>query len=426
MLKADRIALSGDTISEAGETPPRSDSIRLREHDTSAAFTASDSDIDFLQSLDVPQPIEVEFTRDDKIRFSTSQYVGVMTLPSGTQIEVTPKESVSNVLWALQFALGVDANTIDSPTSLIQANTFVDALGALFASALEEVLQRGIHRDYQRRQEVSETVRGQIDVQRQLQRSTPVPTDFAIDYEAHTADTVLNRGILTATRWLVNLVESSALSSLLDHQRHRLRKHVSQEIVTASELEDVDLTRLNNHYEVVLDIARIVLAEEFFDDLLAGEQRSFGLFVNMNSIFEAMVERAFRLACSTLAHDWRVEDQASIPELIAGPHAVSMTPDVVIRDSSEQGQLVADAKWKTGQSNSADVYQVTSYILAIGAPGFLVHPQQTGDSLGASCVNDAYQLETKELPTAESAPSYEAYRETLVQTVESWLDCLDN
>ncbi len=422
MLTTDRIAVFGEAITETDETKPPSDPLVLEEHETTDAFPMSDRDVEFLESLDAdPKPITVEFTRDGDVRLSTAQHVGVVTLPSGFQIEVTPKQTVTNVLWALQFALDVDAQMIETPTGFTQDNTFIDALGALYASALEDVLSHGLHREYVRRQETASQVRGRIDLTRQLQRSAPVPTDFEIEYDAHTADSLLNRGILAATRRLLTLVNNADIADRLDYHRQRLRQYVSETVVTAVELEQVDLTRLNRHYETALSLARIVLAEEFFEDLTSGEHQSFALFINMNSIFEAMVERAFREACGRLDGNWSVDGQASIPNLIDGPHAVSMTPDVVVRNRDAGSCLVADAKWKTGSPSAGDVYQLTSYILALEAPGVIVYPGQADRVSARSIVNGEYPLQSVELPTAASANSYEDYCEEIIGAAEGFL-----
>ncbi len=425
MGRTDHIAVSGGSVTETSETNPPSNPIKLGEHDTTDAFPMSDEDVEFLQSLDAdPRPIKLEFTHSGEVRLSAAQHVGVLTTPSGLQIEITPKETITNLLWALQFAFDVDAQTINAPTTLAPARTFIDALGALYASALEEVLSQGLHRDYVRQQETSQRVRGRINLTQQLQRSNPVPTDFEIEYDAHTADTVLNRGILTATRRLIALVDDVDIADRLDFQRNRLRKHVSETIVTATELEQVDLTRLNQHYETALSLARIVLTEDFFEDLSPGHRQSFGLFLNMNSVFEAMVERAFREASYRVEDGWHVEGQASIPNLIDGPHAVSMTPDVVVSDSDKEYQLVADAKWKTGSTSSGDVYQLTSYILALDTPGFIVYPEQPSWSEAHSIVNEMHSLRSITLPTATTAGSYESYKSRLVHAAKKVLhDC---
>ena len=416
MADIERVAVSGGPTATSDKTVPPSNPIELDEHKTTDAFQMSEEDIEFLQSLDAdPKPIAVEFTSNGNVQLSATAHVGVLTTPSGLQIQVTPKETITNLLWALQFAFNVDAQTIDSATELAPARTFVDALGALYANAVEDILDQGLHRDYVRRQEVSDQVRGRIDITKQLQRSTPVPTDFEIEYDAHTADTVLNQGILTATRKLVSLVDDADISNQLDYQRNRLRKHVSKSLVTPIELEQVDLTRLNQYYETALSIARIVLAEEFFEDISPGERQSFALFLNMNHIFEKMVERAFREACSQIGQGFYVEGQASIPNLIEGPHAVSMKPDVLVSHADNGPQIVADAKWKTGgSSSSGDIYQLTSYILSLETPGLIVYPEQSFTETTPSTVDGEYRLQSITLPTATACDTYRQYKQKLI------------
>lgn len=157
-----------------------------------------------------------------------------------------------------------------------------------------------------------------------------------------------------------------------------------------------------------------MLAEDFFDDLSPVHRQSFALFLNMNSIFEAMVERAFREASRRVEDGWHVEGQASIPNLIAGPHAVSMTPDVAISDANDTYRLVADAKWKTGSTSSGDVYQLTLYILALDSPGLIVYPEQPSWIDPHSIVDNNHSLRSITLPTATAAPTYEQYRDELV------------
>ena len=424
MADIERIAASAGAVSNTDKTNPPSNPIELNEHKETQAFQMSEKDIEFLQSLDAdPKPVTIDFTSSGKVRLSAAAHVGVLTTPSGLQIQVSPKETITNLLWALQFAFDVDAQTIDAATGLAPARTFVDALGALYANAVEDILDQGLHRDYVRREEVSDQVRGRIDITRQLQRSTPVPTDFEIEYDAHTTDTVLNQGILTATRKLVSLVNDPDISNQLDYQRNRLRKHVSKSLVTSVELAQVDLTRLNQYYETALSLARIVLAEDFFEDISPGERQSFALFLNMNHIFETMVERAFREASSKISDGLYVDGQASIPNLIDGPHAVSMRPDVLVSDSENGPQVVADAKWKTrDSSSSSDIYQLTSYILALETPGLIVYPQQSLSEKSPSTVAEKYPLRSITLPTAVPCETYEEYKQELIDSAVAALE----
>lgn len=154
-------------------------------------------------------------------------------------------------------------------------------------------------------------------------------------------------------------------------------------------------------------MSQLVLEREFFEDVRAGSRRSLALFVDMNDVFERIVERAFRAAAAETG--LRVEGQASIPDLVDGPHAVAMRPDVLVRDAAGEPVLVADAKWKTSTDSpsSGDVYQLTSYILSLDVPGMLVYPG-TNEVVATSDV-DGHALQSVGFPTDAAVGSYEAY-----------------
>lgn len=200
-------------------------------------------------------------------------------------------------------------------------------------------------KDYTRTREIRDHVQGRIDVQRQLQRPTAVTTDFAVEHDEFTTDNLLNQAVLASLRVLLVLVQDEKLASRLKYQEQQLRELVSVEPISMAEVRRIELSRLNDHYEALLELARLILAREFFEDVRAGERRSLALFVNMNDVFERIVERAFRAAAKNIA-DLRVEGQASIPNVVEGPHAVSMRPDVLVTRGDGAPVTVADAKWK--------------------------------------------------------------------------------
>jgi 5-methylcytosine-specific restriction enzyme subunit McrC len=409
------------------ETVAPSDPLQLEEHDETDPFYATDADISFLQDLADEGVISLSHTPSGMSVINSNSHVGVTTLPSGVDIEITPKESVSRLLDLLQYAMDTPADTIDAATELRGADTFIDAFGSLFYAELQAVLEEGIRRDYKRTRGTEESVRGRLDVQRQIQRPTPVPTDFAVEYDAYTADTKLNQAILLATQVLSKLVSDSALAQNLSRQEYRLREFVSQEFVSVQQLNGIELTRLTEHYEDILELTRLVLSRQFFEDLQVGERDSFSLFIDMNSIFEDVVERAFRDAAHEIDPTWTIHGQGSIDNLIEGPHAVSMTPDFVVKNSDGSTLLVGDAKWKTGSESAGDIYQISSYMMAGSAPGVLVYPHQADMEQTRSTVQNGETklgLKSVQLPTAAPATSYREYQTAIVDAAKSQLESL--
>jgi 5-methylcytosine-specific restriction enzyme subunit McrC len=141
----------------------------------------------------------------------------------------------------------------------------------------------------------------------------------------------------------------------------------------------------------------------------------------MNTVFERIVERGFR-AIAQNEGSFRVDGQASIPNLVDGPHSVSMRPDVLIRTASGKPILVADAKWKTNHESpsSSDVYQLTSYILSLEVPGVLIYP---GGSVKMSpSTVEGYSLHSFAVSTDADTSSYENYAQALEASVKRVFD----
>lgn len=412
-----------ETNHSTRETEPPENPVELEEHDESIPFYLSRTDLEFIDRLGSNStPLTVNHTSGETASLSTSSFVGVATLPSGTRIEVTPKRTVSRLLDLLQYAFDVPVNTVEQTTHIEEADMFIDAFGSLFSTELREVLQNGIRRDYKRTREIKPSVRGRLDVQRQIQRPTPVPTDFAVEYDTFTPNTTLNQAVLSATQILTALVSDASIAGELSRQEKQLRQFVSPEPVTVAELETVELTRLNAYYKDLLELCKIVLSRRFFDDLTTGHQASLGLFINMNTIFESVVERAFREAAENVNSEWSAQGQGKIDNLINGPHSVNMTPDFVVKNESG-AILVGDAKWKTGSERSSDIYQITSYMMADQAPGFLVYPEQDREKTTSTISKEGEDLEISSiyLPTAADVDSYQDYTAKLVQAAESHL-----
>ncbi|MFC7027182.1 McrC family protein [Halomicroarcula sp. GCM10025324] len=425
MAELSQISFVGSPVQTSGavETVPPSNPLVLAEHEESDPFEISADDAAFLDRLGEvheSSPLDVSYTSDGQAIVSSGSYVGVLTLPSGVQIEVSPKQSVTRLLWALQYAFDTPVDSVGQETEFATASSFFDAIGVLFLTELKTVLDQGLHRDYVRTQAVQDNVRGRINVQRQLQRPDPTPTDFAVEYDEFTTDTVLNRAVLAAVRVLTGLVRDSELAGQLRHQEQRLRQFTTVEPVPLEAVERIELSRLNEHYEVLLDLTRTVLAREFFEDISAGTNRSLALFVNMNEVFERLVERAFRAAAKDIG-GLTVEGQASIQNIIDGPHAVSMQPDVLVRHDDGTPATVIDAKWKTGARSSGDVYQLTSYILALDTCGALVYPGHSEHGGEESTVMNEYLLRSVELATNAEAPSYSDYVDVLEDSAHRYL-----
>jgi 5-methylcytosine-specific restriction enzyme subunit McrC len=132
-------------------------------------------------------------------------------------------------------------------------------------------------------------------------------------------------------------------------------------------------TRLNQHYRVAVELARLVLRMSSFHTR-PGSVRANGFLVNMNEVFQDFVEVALSEASAPLGVSVRGQDTR---HALDHARAVRLKPDLVMERNSVP-VMVGDAKYKrldvSGLPN-ADVYQALAYAVALGLPAaVLVYP----------------------------------------------------
>lgn len=318
----------------------------LREHEQTEPFGISEPARQALETEvngDRPR-LELLDQREDQVRLRATEHVGIVSLPDGPTVEIQPKVPGTDLLALLRYAHSVEASTVEQRTSLTAGRTFIEALAALYNAELDTALEQGLHRDYRRTQATESHLRGRLDVARQLQRQGVAPTNFECTYDELTADTTVNRAILYATALLGRLVRDRALSQALHRHRQQLRRHVTLTPVRPAALEGMELNRLSAHYTDLLRLTKLVLRSVYIEELRSGARASFALLVNMNEVFEAVVEQAVSDAMADRS-GWSVEGQASSQSLITGgKRSVTIRPDVLVRDENSAPALVGDAK----------------------------------------------------------------------------------
>jgi len=143
------------------------------------------------------------------------------------------------------------------------------------------------------------------------------------------------------------------------------------------------------------------------DALRVADRDSYALLVNMNTIFEAVVERVV----SELATErgWNVMGQATSTRLVSGGHRrIQIRPDVLVSDG-ERARLVGDAKWKrddpaanSREPSPSDIYQLVAYQVAHDVPGVLFYPEQEQALQSTYEVRDLDSLTLVEVPVKAS------------------------
>jgi len=218
------------------------------------------------------------------------------------------------------------------------------------------------------------------------------------------------------------MVSDDQLTSTLQRHAHALRRTISRTHITHSEIADIELTRLNNYYEHILQLTKLFLRNSHLGDITTGSRTAFSLLVNMNTVFENAVTHAADTAI-TDRDGWRITRQDNSKNLIHdGRFNITLKPDFTLRDPDDTVRLIGDAKWKHGPPPNADFYQITAYQQAHTAPSILTYPSQGGTITDECTIVNGHPLHLIELPTTDAYPSYDAFKDSVTTAMATAID----
>jgi 5-methylcytosine-specific restriction enzyme subunit McrC len=307
---------------------------------------------------------------------SSGPHVGVL-VAGDVQVVVQPKVGLYNLF----LMLGVGSPTFAAEPALFRRDDdLLDAMVGVFAAAVERATQRGVLRGYRRIEERLISPRGRIDVTAQMRRpATPSPVSCSFD--EFTADVTENRALLAALERLLRLPGLVAgQRARLAHLAHRFEE-VLPTVVDPVVLDRWRPNRLNQHYEVPLRLAAVILrnvtlrqpiSESHNDEVTAPS-----FMVNMNDLFQDFVADRLRRA---LHGHLSVETEPKVHLAVHG--RLAMKPDLVFRMNGrrrrEPAVYVGDVKYKlsSGPARMSDYYQLLAYTTALEVDeGVLIYAQ---------------------------------------------------
>lgn len=255
-----------------------------------------------------------------------------------------------------------------------QDENLLEVLIRLFCDRLFEAVHLGLPRRYVSMEEDIPTLRGRLDVIRQLSTLAASPDRLACRFDELSSHIPLNQIMKAAVARLLQLSRSP-------HNQRRLRElsfafaEVSDVPVQSLRWNSVILDRTNARWKDLLELARLLLGERF-QTTTSGRGQGFSLLFEMNTLFEEFVGRTLRRAL--VGTGLQVDLQGGRLHCLAelgddhtptGRRRFMTKPDIIIRRGHERVMII-DTKWKRlapsiddpkqGVSQS-DVYQMMAY-----------------------------------------------------------------
>ena len=334
------------------------------------AFTGDEEYSDALEFL------KISFRRNVGDIISVNNYVGLIQMQNGYQIQVLPKidfgnDSDSKNELTKRVFLRMLRSMRDFPSKVFnEANLKMDrmTLYEIFINMyLQEVrilVKHGIKSAYVAREDNLNFYKGKLAVNEHIKRNAAHRERFYVFYDEYLVDRAENR-LVKAT-----LLKLQSITNSAENQKEIRQLLTSFEMVRPSvnhqkEFSKVVIDRNTKDYDILMSGSRVFLLNKSFTTFSGGTSTRALLFP-MEKVFESFVAR--QLKKELLDLDWEVSSQDRGYYLFDSPRQFALRPDIVItRDDGSK--IILDTKWKSLADNprinygisQADMYQMYAY-----------------------------------------------------------------
>lgn len=308
-------------------------------------------------------------------------YVGVVFMPDGSQIEVLPKvakvnsdavshdDARASLLMMLKTLKSFRYLQTNSAQLAKNKMPLLEVFISQFLTAVNRLIKRGLRSDYVREQDNLAFLKGKLLVGKQLRHNAINKHKFYVEYDEFLQDRPANRLIHSALR-RVNGYSRNADNQKLCRELLFAFADIPVSKDISNDFAQLKLDRSMSHYESSLAWTRLIL-DGFSPLTLQGKTNAFSLLFPMESVFESYVASILNKYLPT---HLSLTTQASSKSLVVHNKAkhFRLKPDLLIQHALGEkkglNHSVLDTKWKlVKQDKSAyglsqsDFYQMFAY-----------------------------------------------------------------
>lgn len=298
-------------------------------------------------------------------------YVGVIQLKSGFQIQVLPKIHNANIDDTQRLFLNMLRTLRDFPGKIFnKASLNIDRMNLyevfinMYIQEVRHLVKRGIKSGYVDNEENLRYFKGKLLTKEQIKSNYAHKERFYLRFEEFSSNRSENKIVKSTLLKLSNITESyengKEIRQLLSHF-----ELVEPSSNFVSDFSKIVIDRSTIEYDILMQWSKVFLLNKSFTTF-TGETVAHALLFPMEKIFESFVTQ--KIKKHFFESHWEVSAQDKGYYLFDTPSKFSLRPDLVISSNSSR-KIILDCKWKlltnNPQSNygisQSDMYQMYAY-----------------------------------------------------------------
>lgn len=297
-------------------------------------------------------------------------YVGIIQLKNGMQIQVLPKINLGDIADTKRIFLRMIKSMKDFPSKVFNdANLNLEQMSLyeifinLYTQEVRSLVKKGLKSTYYSEETNSNFYKGKLALNEHIRKNIVHRDRFYVSFDEFGLNSAENK-LIKAT--LLKLMKISSSSENIRDMRQLLTNF---ELINASinynkDFNKVIINRNNKEYEVLMRWSKVFLLNRSFTTF-SGDFSGRALLFPMEKVFEAYVGRSLKKALEDT--EWYVSLQDRGYYLFERKFALK--PDIVIWRNDTSKKIILDTKWKVLYNNprsnygiiQADMYQMYAY-----------------------------------------------------------------
>ena len=334
------------------------------------AFAGDEEYADALEFL------KISFRRNVGDIISVNNYVGLIQMHNGYQIQILPKIDFGNdpdskneetkrvFLRMLRTMKDFPSKVFNDANLKMDRMTLYEIFINMYLQEVRTLVKHGIKSAYIGKEDNLSFYKGKLVVNEHIKRNAAHGERFYVHYDEYLVDRAENR-LVKATLLKLQSITSSAENQKEIRQLLTAFEMVKSSINHQKNFSQVVIDRSTKDYDMLMRWSRVFLLNKSFTTFSGGTNARALLFP-MEKVFESYVAKELKKALADL--DWEVSSQDHGYYLFDSPRQFALRPDIVI--TREDGsRIILDTKWKSLVDkprinygiSQADMYQMYAY-----------------------------------------------------------------